>query len=216
MERALRLIPSEVRALIPRQLRAPLELYQAEVHSADQWDQEYVNGRWDHLGNVSELSRFSIVVGYCAFLKPDGFILEVGCGPGLLMRRLRKIGYANYCGVDQSKKAIEQAKVDENETTRFEVADAETFQPVARYDVIVFNEMMFYLTKPRETFLRYAEHLRPGGLLIISMYRADNIWRMWSLLEGVAPICDAVTVINNAKGLTWDIKVYTKPKANKL
>jgi hypothetical protein len=83
-------------------------------------------------------------------------------------------------------------------------------------DVIVFNEMMFYLTKPRETFLRYAEHLRPGGLLIISMYRADNIWRMWSLLEGVAPICDAVTVINNAKGLTWDIKVYTKPKANKL
>src|ERR1700675_4569194 len=105
MERALRLIPSKVRALIPRQLRAPLEPYQAEVHSADQWDQEYVNGRWDHLGNVSEFSCFSIVGGYCAFLKPDGFILEVGCGPGLLMRRLRKIGYANYCGVDQSKKA---------------------------------------------------------------------------------------------------------------
>lgn len=211
MKRALRLISSKVLALIPR-LRVPLEPYQAEVHSADLWDEEYVNGRWNHLGDVSELSRFSIVVGYCAFLKPDGFILEVGCGPGILMRRLRKVGYANYCGVDQSKKAIEQAKVHENEITRFEVADAETFQPLERYDVIVFNEMMFYLANPRETFLRYAKHLRPGGVLIISMYRADNILRMWSLLEGVAPICDSVTVINSAKGLTWDIKVYTKPE----
>jgi 2-polyprenyl-3-methyl-5-hydroxy-6-metoxy-1,4-benzoquinol methylase len=154
--------------------------------------------------------------GVLRVLKPDAFILEVGCGPGILMRRLRKVGYANYCGVDQSKKAIEQAKVDENETTRFEVADAETFQPLERYDVIVFNEMMFYLANPRKTFLRYAKHLRQGGVLIISMYRADNILRMWSLLEGVAPICDAVTVINSAKGLTWDIKVYTNPKASKL
>jgi 2-polyprenyl-3-methyl-5-hydroxy-6-metoxy-1,4-benzoquinol methylase len=80
------------------------------------------------LGDVSELARFSIVVGYCSILRSNGFILEVGCGPGVLMRRLRTVGYASYFGVDLSKEAIEQAKVNQNENTRFQVANAETFQ----------------------------------------------------------------------------------------
>jgi 2-polyprenyl-3-methyl-5-hydroxy-6-metoxy-1,4-benzoquinol methylase len=182
--------------------------YQAEVKGAVRWDEEYESGRWDFLGNLEELCRFSIVVGYCAYLKPDGFILELGCGPGILMRRLRRVGYAYYCGVDQSKKAIELARVDQNENTSFEVADAEVFEPCKRFDVVVFSEMMFYLADPRGTFLRYAKYLRPGGIVIISMYQAENIAPMWRLLEGVAPVCDAVSVTNSASRLTWDIKVY--------
>ena len=80
------------------------------MNDAAQWNEEYVSGRWDFLGQLDELCRFSIVVGYCAFLKPDAYILEVGCGPGVLMRRLRMVGYSYYCGVDQSEKAIEVAK----------------------------------------------------------------------------------------------------------
>jgi 2-polyprenyl-3-methyl-5-hydroxy-6-metoxy-1,4-benzoquinol methylase len=134
----------------------PLEPYRAEVNDAAQWNEEYVSGRWDFLEHLGELSRFSIVVGYCAFLKPDAFILEVGCGPGVLMRRLRMVGYAYYCGVDQSEKAIELATVDQNENTCFQVAAAEDFEPSTKFDVIVFSEMMFYLADPRGTFLRYA------------------------------------------------------------
>jgi hypothetical protein len=49
------------------------EPYRAEVHHADRWDEEYANGRWDHLENLAELSRFSIVVGYCAFFEASRF-----------------------------------------------------------------------------------------------------------------------------------------------
>jgi 2-polyprenyl-3-methyl-5-hydroxy-6-metoxy-1,4-benzoquinol methylase len=212
IKQALRLVvPAKVRAFIPQQLRARLVPYQPEVCSAEQWDEEYGSGRWDYLGDVSELARFSIVVGYCSILRPNGSILEVGCGPGILMRRLRTVGYASYFGVDLSKEAIEQAKVHQNENTRFQVANAETFQLSECYDVIVFNEMMFYLTDPRGVFLRYAKHLRPGGMVIISMYRADNSLRMWRLLEGAAPVRDAVTVANSTRGVTWDIKLYGEP-----
>jgi 2-polyprenyl-3-methyl-5-hydroxy-6-metoxy-1,4-benzoquinol methylase len=140
-------------------------------------------------------------VGYCAFLKPDAFILEVGCGPGVLMRRLRMVGYSYYCGVDQSEKAIELARGDQNENTCFQVAAAEEFEPSTIFDVIVFSEMMFYLADPRGTFLRYAQYLRPKGVVIISMYQAENIAPMWRLLEGVAPLCDAVSVTNSATRL---------------
>jgi 2-polyprenyl-3-methyl-5-hydroxy-6-metoxy-1,4-benzoquinol methylase len=182
--------------------------YQAEVHSAERWDEEYANGTWDYLENLSELARFSIVVGYCAFYKPKGSILEVGCGPGILMRRLRVVGYSSYFGVDHSKEAIERTKGDQNENTRFEVANAETFEPRESYDVSIFNEMMYFLTHPKEAFIRCAKHLRPAGIVIVSMYRTDRSLPMWRLLEGAAPILDAVTVISKIKDLTWDIKVF--------
>jgi len=182
--------------------------YAAEIHSAEEWDNEYARGRWDYLGNVSELARFSIVVGSCAFWKPNGSILEIGCGPGILMRRLRLVGYANYFGVDLSKKAIERTKVDQNVNTRFAVASAETFEPSEKYDVIIFNEMMYFLADPKGTLLRYAKHLHKGGILIVSMFRADRSLPMWRLLEGTVPVLDAVTVISTAAGLMWDIKVF--------
>jgi 2-polyprenyl-3-methyl-5-hydroxy-6-metoxy-1,4-benzoquinol methylase len=166
------------------------------------------NGRWDYLENLSELARFSIVVGYCAFLKPKSSILEVGCGSGILMRRLRVVGYSSYFGVDLSREAIERTKWDQNENTRFDVANAETFEPSESYDVIVFNEMMYFLIDPKGAFMRFAKHLHPTGIVIVSMYRGDRSSPMWRLLEGAAPVLDAVTVINSIKSLTWDIIVF--------
>jgi len=90
----------------PTTVPASIRDYQAKVHSAKRWDEEYANGRWDYLENLSELARFCIVVGYCAFLKPKSSILEVGCGSGILMRRLRVVGYSSYFGVDLSREAI--------------------------------------------------------------------------------------------------------------
>jgi 2-polyprenyl-3-methyl-5-hydroxy-6-metoxy-1,4-benzoquinol methylase len=196
----------------PSQSPACLGNYQAEVHSAEQWDEEYANGRWDYLGNLSELARFSIVLGNCAFFKPKSSILEVGCGPGILMRKLRAVGYSSYFGVDLSKEAIERTKGDQNENTRFEVANAETFEPSESYDVIVFNEMMYFLTDPKGAFMRFAKHLRPAGIVIVSMYRADRSLPMWRLLEGAAPVLDSVTIISNVMSLTWDIKVFGNMK----
>jgi len=142
------------------------------------------------------------------FWKPNGSILEIGCGPGILMRRLRLVGYANYFGVDLSKKAIDRTKVDQNVNTRFAVASAETFEPSEKYDVIIFNEMMYFLADPKGILLRYAKHLHKGGILIVSMFRADRSLPMWRLLEGSVPVLDAVTVISTVAGLMWDIKVF--------
>jgi 2-polyprenyl-3-methyl-5-hydroxy-6-metoxy-1,4-benzoquinol methylase len=204
-------VKKALRWVVPQEVRARLKRYQAEVYPAKHWNAEYASGRWDYLEKFGELAHYSVVVGYCAFFKPRGAILDVGCGTGILMHRLRTVGYASYLGVDLSEKAIEHARISQNGTTRFEVANAEIFQPPESYDVIIFNEILYYLPDPRGVFLRYARYLRPRGIIIVSMHRITNTLRMWRLLEGVAPIHDAVRLAND--GLRWDIKVYAGPES---
>jgi 2-polyprenyl-3-methyl-5-hydroxy-6-metoxy-1,4-benzoquinol methylase len=200
------LVRKALRSVIPEELRARIKPYQAEVYLSKHWDAEYASGRWNYLGQFGELAHYSVMAAYCAFFKPQSAILDVGCGTGILMHRLRTVGYASYLGFDISEKAIEQARINQNETTRFEVANAETFQPPESYDVIIFNESLYYLPDPRGVLLRYAKHLRSGGIIIVSTYRVTNNLRMWRLLDGVAPILDAVSLKND--GTRWDIKVY--------
>ena len=209
-----RLVKNAVRRAIPDPIRARLKPYQAYVHSAKHWNEEYAGGRWDYLEEVGELAHYSVVVGYCSFFAKRGVILDVGCGTGILMHRLRTVGYASYLGLDLSEAAIKQAKLNQDETTRFEVANAETYHPAESYDAIIFNETLYYLPDPRAILLRYTQYLRPGGIVIVSMHRIVNSLRMWRLLEGVVPIRDAVSLTNTTSGLVWDIKVYTAPASS--
>jgi hypothetical protein len=66
------------------------------------------------------------VVGYRAFLKPHLSFSKYAAAPAFFCVAFGG-GYRHYCGVDQSKKAIESARVDQNDTTRFEVGAAEVF-----------------------------------------------------------------------------------------
>jgi 2-polyprenyl-3-methyl-5-hydroxy-6-metoxy-1,4-benzoquinol methylase len=153
-----------------------------------------------------------VVVGYCSSIKPHSAILDVGCGTGILIRQLRTAGFISYLGVDLSEKAIEQAKKHQSEVVRFEVANAEAFQPREEYDVIIFNEILYYFPDPRRVVSRYAEYLRSGGIVIISMHRTPNSRKIWRLLEGCGNVRDAVCVTNTINRLTWDIRVYAKPE----
>ena len=69
-------------------LIARLRPYQPMIRSREHLDGQYKNGTWDYLWSIGELARFSVVAGYCRFLRPGGAILEIGCGEGVLQDRL--------------------------------------------------------------------------------------------------------------------------------
>jgi SAM-dependent methyltransferase len=162
---------------------------------AEAWDAQYARGQWDYLGELRELSRYSVVVGYLAFLAPRGAVLDVGCGAGLLFQRSRPYGYARYVGVDLSAVAVARLAPLQDERTRFLHADAETFVPQGRFDAIVFSECLYYFVDPLGAVARYATALEPGGQLLLSTY--EHSPRAMAILRRLAaryPVLDETRV----------------------
>jgi SAM-dependent methyltransferase len=145
------------------------------------WEAQYAAGRWDFLAGLDQLARYSVIAGYIHYLKPGAAVLDVGCGEGLLLRSYRPYGYVRYLGVDIAANAIARLGAAEDARTRFVCADAESFQPDERFDVIVFNESLYYFRDPLATFARYLQFLHNDGIIIVSTFlgspRAVSILR---------------------------------------
>ncbi|HEX7116801.1 MAG TPA: class I SAM-dependent methyltransferase [Steroidobacter sp.] len=133
------------------------------------WESQYRHGHWDLLADTRELARYSVLAGY-VLLYPRARVLDVGCGDGLLALRLNG-SYQSYLGIDLSETAIERARARvPSSRARFLQANAETRVPSGRFDVIVFNESLYYFERPLAVFDRYASRLADGGAIALSMY----------------------------------------------
>lgn len=171
---------------------------------AEDWDRQFAAGEWDYLDGLDELAHHSIIAGYitrCAEVD-SASILDVGCGEGVLQKLLFR--YRDYLGIDLSSVALSKASTRENETTRFQAADAETFVPPRRFDVIVFNECLYYFAMPIETLTRYAGYLSPTGFIIVSMYAGAHHSELWLGIANRFHIADKVHV-TNSHYTAWDI-----------
>src|SRR4029077_15778053 len=105
------------------------------LQSAQTWEAQYAAGRWDFLAQLSELSRFSVLAGYVHQLKPGGAVLDVGCGQGVLLRRLPSSSYARYLGIDMPESAIAVGRRQQNERSPFLAVDCEDYSPAEQFDV---------------------------------------------------------------------------------
>lgn len=135
----------------------------------DRWNYQYNLGRWEGLGDLHELGRFSVIVGYAQFLKPYGKILEIGAGEGYLQQRFDKTKYSLYYSTDVSDVAIANAKKYEDEKTKYLVADMNTYVPDQKFDIIIVNEAIYYGHSVDEVLTRFNPFLEEDGIFIVSI-----------------------------------------------
>ena len=64
-----------------------------------------------------------------------------------------------------------------------------------RFDVIVFNQSLYYLTDPAGILKKYRAMLNPGGRIIVSMVDNARTRSVWRLIDPVFGIEDAMTTI---------------------
>jgi len=204
-----RVMKRALSAAVPEAVRSRIRPYQKTEISLKQWEQDYADGKWQRLDHVRDLVRYSVITGYYMHYRPHSNVLDVGCGSGILQRSLRSVGYDRYIGVDISQNAIDQAKTEQDAQTSFLRTNAEHYIPPEAFDVVIFNEVLYYFSVPVDAVARLGQCLNPGGIVIISMFQKEASRVIWRSLDRVVRAADAVRVINQDRAI-WDVKVFLK------
>lgn len=170
------------------------------------WEERFKEGKWNFIREIEEFARYSIILGYIQFLQGTESILDVGCGEGILCERLCEEMYTRYVGIDFSSVAIDRVSVQKNDKNRFYVAKIEEFITHEKFDIIIFNECLYYFEDPISILQRYEDFLSENGMFIVSMHQIDNHQKLWEKIDKNYFINDSVSVTNK-KGVCWTIKV---------
>jgi 2-polyprenyl-3-methyl-5-hydroxy-6-metoxy-1,4-benzoquinol methylase len=173
--------------------------------SKEVWEAEYAAGSWDYLRAISELPRYSIIVGYTENFRPNGAVLDIGCGEGVLAPLIRN-SCSRYLGVDLSAEAVHRAAPLEDAKTQFRQGDASSFVPDDKFDVIVFNEMLYYLEQPLDIVRRYAPFLSDGGIFITSNVVSRRSFAARKALQS-AYTPRAWVHVSSAEQISWEVQV---------
>jgi len=96
-----------------------------------------------------------------------GSVLDIGCGPGVLINQMRSLGW-RVRGTERSPSAAQQAR----DVFQLDVSAVDVDELVAAgatYDAVVLWHVAEHLRAPGETIRGIARLLRPGGVLLIAV-----------------------------------------------
>jgi len=173
------------------------------------WEEQYAGDSWVYLESVDEEAHYTSIVKMYEELTTKKSLLDVGCGKGVLFSYLRKKHDAselNYTGIDISANAVKAASA-KFPGVSFRQLDFAKQDIDEKFDVIVFNESLYYFTRPLRILERCtAGSLNLNGAFIVSMcdyVGHDNIWRQ--LAQSYRVVKEQR--VRNEKRQVWDIKV---------
>lgn len=173
------------------------------------WDKEYVSGRWDYLNETAVAESYAAVLQVIARnLGGERTILELGCGEGILQARMPGDTYSRFLGIDISRVAIRKAQRLRDEKTGYRVGNMETYAPPGRWDMIVFNEVLFYADDPVRLVKRYLPYLRPTGTLLVALRETPDSLETMQALEKEFVVLDQ-QYAENGRG-AWHCKLYSQ------
>lgn len=114
----------------------------------------------------------------------QGRVLDLGCGTGILAGLLSPGSFEYYRGVDASSQAIALARKRASEKVNFELGDIQNYKCEDDFDLIVFEESLYYVPFFRYRLLkRYARQLRPGGVFIVTVADPNRFARMIGMIR---------------------------------
>jgi trans-aconitate methyltransferase len=126
---------------------------------------------------------------------------------GNTAEKLNRNIYSRYVGIDVSQEAINRAATKRDEKTLFIKADVNNYIPNELFDVIVFNESLYYFNDAIEVLKRYESYLKKEGIFIILMVVTARNKSIWRRLESLYQPIDE-TIITGKSKVSYICKVY--------
>jgi SAM-dependent methyltransferase len=104
-----------------------------------------------------------------ANIQIDDYILDVGCGRGELLLKLRRAGFKNLLGID----AFVEKEIAYDENFKILKKDFSQFDAL-KFDWIMFHHSFEHLKDPVETFKKINSLLNPNGNVLIRIPIIDS------------------------------------------
>lgn len=125
-----------------------------------EWENACLKGRRSLFLRKRRLRYFNI--------KKNNFVLDLGCGDGLNIHILRKMGVKKIWGVDISKKLLTEAKKN-NPRTKFFKGSAESL-PFRdnTFDVVLVDSVFHHIMDYKKSLKEIKRVLKPKGRLCFS------------------------------------------------
>ncbi len=172
------------------------------------WEKQFGKGDWDYLESSDEAQHYKTIIKFYSQQKNKNSILDIGCGKGVLYKYLKESGSLSgndYMGIDLSENAINGAK-ERFPEINFQQLDFENGGIEKKFDVIIFNESLYYFPLPMKIVQKcYSQNLDKNGVFIISMFDYNGHEHIWKKIEKKYQVMGSEEVINK-KGEKWKIK----------
>jgi ubiquinone/menaquinone biosynthesis C-methylase UbiE len=115
-------------------------------------------------------------------------VLDVGCGTGLITRRLKS---SQIIALDMNRWALERARLHTRGNVHFIPGDAENLPlPSNSFDVVVCTEVLEHLIHPEQALKEIHRVLRPGSYFVGSVPTKSLIWKYRKYLSRSCPVTE--------------------------
>lgn len=173
----------------------------------EKWDAQFRQGSWRHLSHAPN-SLF--IAGWIMRRAREASgrlrVLDVGCGDGELAAALAG-EVVEYWGTDISRAALAQAREKHPDGTFLRASMEETPPVEEKFDVLVFNEVLYYAS-PREVLARHRAALNErGGRVIVSLYQSWRAPFLWRSVHGCIQTHERVRICHRERRHCWRIAI---------
>lgn len=175
--------------------------------SKDFWEDEYANQYEKQLEEEKERPRYDTLARLIQAQTRHLSVLDLGCGTGIMKKYLPD---NILTGVDISADAIRKARRSDPES-EYICAPIEAYNPTGKFDIILFNEILYYLPDAYGSVCFFSKYLHDDGTIILSVYNPGKAHRFGSVFCGLIEeikqwdfsITEEIELANG--GLSWKI-----------
>lgn len=115
-----------------------------------------------------------------ARLGPPLRVLDIGCGDGYWLHRLRDLPGVELAGVDYNPLRVERAR-QAAPHAKIHCADFMAFRPDQAFDVVLLNQVIEHIDDDVGVLRRVRELLRPAGVLIVGTPNEGSRLQRWRI-----------------------------------
>lgn len=140
------------------------------VLAPSDWDNSYASGSLDFYASLREQARYGVLTGYIRSFPRKPRILDIGSGVGVLRSRIPDETVSGYVGIDPSAVAVSEGQSKGFANSTFQVGERPT-PDLGLFDLIVLNEMLYYVRDLEGLMASLRPHLAPDGWVLTSTLR---------------------------------------------